>query len=207
MIIHNVEQNTDEWMELRAGKPTASKFASLVTSKGEPSKSMPEYAITLAADLYAGVAGLDQWRGNASTERGHEMEDRARAYYENSFPDRKVTQVGFVTDDDERAGCSPDSLVDDDGSLEIKCQEAKGHIATLLYFRKHGYQMSAHIVQPQGQILIAEREWCDLLYWHPELPALLIRCEPDEKILTNLQLQIGSCIDERDRIIRVLNEF
>ena len=207
MIIHNVEQNTEEWMELRAGKPTASNAAKLVTSKGEPSKSMPEYAIQLAADLYAGVAGLDQWRGNASTERGHEMEDRARAYYENSFPDREVTRVGFITDDDESCGCSPDSLVDDDGVLEIKCQEAKGHIATLLYYKKHGHQTSVHVAQPQGQILIAERDWTDLLYWHPELPALLIRCEPDERIIVNLRLQIAGCIDERDRVIKILNEF
>jgi hypothetical protein len=207
MIIHNVEQNTDEWMELRAGKPTASMAASLVTSKGEPSKSMPEYAMQLAADLYAGVAGLDQWRGNAATERGHEMEDRARAYYENTFPDREISRVGFVTDDDEAYGCSPDSLVDDDGVLEIKCQQAKGHVATLLHYKKHGHQLSTHVAQPQAQILIAERDWADLLYWHPELPALLIRCEPDEKIIVNLRLQIASCIDERDRVIKILNEF
>ncbi len=207
MIIHNVEQNTEEWMELRAGKPTASNASKLVTSKGEPSKSLPEYAIQLAADLYAGVAGLDQWRGNKSTERGHEMEDRARAYYENSFPDRSVRRAGFITDDDETCGCSPDSLVDDDGVLEIKCQEAKGHIGALLYYKKHGHQMSTHAAQPQAQILIAEREWCDLLYWHPELPALLIRCEPDQCILVNLRLQIAGCIDERDRVIKILNEF
>jgi hypothetical protein len=150
---------------------------------------------------------LDQWRGNSSTERGHEMEDRARAYYENSFPDRTVERVGFITDDDETCGCSPDSLVDDDGLLEIKCQEAKGHIATLLYYKKHGHQTSVHVAQPQGQILIAERDWCDLLYWHPELPALLIRCDPDERIIVNMRLQIRSCIDERDRVIGILNEF
>ena len=44
-IIFDIEQGSDEWHALRAGKPTASEFSKLVTSKGEPSKSMADYAI------------------------------------------------------------------------------------------------------------------------------------------------------------------
>ena len=51
MIVHDVEQNTDEWLALRAGMPTASEAKKLVTSSGVASKSMAEYAQKLAGDL------------------------------------------------------------------------------------------------------------------------------------------------------------
>lgn len=167
---------------------------------------MPEYAIQLAADLYAGEP-VDRWEGNKWTERGHEIEDAARAYYENSFPDRLVTRVGFVTNDDGTAGASPDSLVDADGLLEIKCLSAVRHIKVMAYVEKHHHAPSDYIAQPQGQIYICEREWCDLLFYHPELPAIVLTQRPDGKIVLNLQLQIGSCITERDKIIDMLNRY
>jgi hypothetical protein len=207
MIIYdNIEQGSDEWHELRAGTPTSSEFSRLVTSKGVPSKSMPDYAIQLAADLYAG-SPQDRWEGNKWTERGHEMEDAARAYYENSFDDREVTRVGYITDDDGRMGTSPDSLVDEDGLLEIKCLKATRHIQALMYLQKNRRLPPDYVVQPIGQMLIAERDWCDVLFWHPELPAAIYRAEPDERIIINLRLQIEGCISERDRVIDVLQKY
>lgn len=208
MIIYdNVEQGSDEWHELRAGTPTSSEFSRLVTSKGDPSKQMIDYAIQLAADMYAG-SPQDRWEGNRWTERGHEMEDSARAYYENTFDDREVTRVGYITDDDGRMGTSPDSLVDSLGLLEIKCLKATTHVKVLLYLEKNGGRLPPdYVVQPQGQMLIAERQWCDVLFWHPELPAAIKRCTPDERIVINLSLQIGSCISERDRVIDVLQRY
>lgn len=209
MIIHEVEQGTDEWHQLRAGIPTASEASKLVTSKGEPSKQMPDVAIQCAADLWAGEP-LDRWEGNQWTERGHEMEDRARAWYENEWPAREVIQVGFITDDDLTMGCSPDSLVecpsDGAGMLEIKCLKATSHLKVLMFLHRNGKVPADYILQPQMQMEVAEREWCDMVFYHPDLPKLVVRHRPDEKILTNLRLQITSVISERDKIIEVLKE-
>lgn len=210
MIVHDFEQGSLEWIAARCGKPTSSEFSKLVTSKGDPSDQMKGYAIQLAADLYAGEP-LDRWEGNQWTERGKELEDAARAYYENSFPNHAVTQVGFISDDDETHGCSPDSLVmDEEGSeglLEIKCLSATRHVKVLMFFDKHHRMPTEYVVQPQGQMLVAERDWCLSLFHHPDLPSLIVRNTPDEKIMINLRLQIGSCLDERDRIIQVLNKY
>ncbi len=206
MIIHDMQQNTPEWDAIRVGKPTSSEFAKLVTSKGDPSKQMPDYAVQLAADLYAGQA-LDRWEGNQWTERGHNFEDAARAFYENSFADRLVTRVGFITDDAELYGCSPDSLVDDDGLLEVKCLSARHHVKALMYYDKNQRLLPEYVVQPQGQMYIAERDWCDSLFWHPELPAMIVRNLPDEKIVINLRLQIMGCIDQRNRVLETLANF
>jgi hypothetical protein len=217
LIIHDVEQGSDEWHALRAGKPTASEFKSLVTTKGEASKSMAAYAIQLAADLYAGEP-LDRWAGNEWSDRGHEMEDRARAFYENTFADREITQVGFCTDDHELYGASPDSMVqgytsaertelhsDGTGLLEIKCLKASRHVGVLVFYDRNSKLPSDYLMQPQGQMLVCERDWCDVLFWHPELPPLMVRQRPDDKIFGTLRHQIDACIIERNRVIEILN--
>jgi hypothetical protein len=47
MIIHDLEQGSEEWLQKRAGIPTASNFSNLVTSTGSLSKSIDKYAISL----------------------------------------------------------------------------------------------------------------------------------------------------------------
>ena len=74
MIIHDVEQNSEEWLKLRSGIPTSSNAKLLITSKGEASKSLEGYAMSLAGEKYTG-APLDDFKGNKWTERGHELED------------------------------------------------------------------------------------------------------------------------------------
>lgn len=205
MIVHDCEQGSPEWFALRAGLPTASEFSSLITSTGEPSKSMPGYAITLAAEKYAGKP-VDKWEGNSHTERGKLLEDDARSWYA-FVKDRTITKVGFVTTDDGRYGCSPDSFVDDNGMLEIKCLKAENHVKALLYFRRHGKCPPDYVQQTQGQLLVCGRQWCDLLFYHPDLPSLVIRIEPRSVLADALLAQIDCVIAERDRVYSELMEY
>ena len=59
MKTHDVEQGSKEWHELRSGMPTASGFSKILTSKGDPSKSMEGYANSLAAEQFSGKPELD----------------------------------------------------------------------------------------------------------------------------------------------------
>ncbi|MES0444920.1 MAG: YqaJ viral recombinase family protein [Desulfobacterales bacterium] len=205
MRAHNVKQNTPEWELLRAGKPTMSEGNKLVTSVGEPSKSMVEYAKTLAAEKYAGRA-LSSFHGNSSTDRGHTLEPDAAEMY-SFMRDVEVFKVGFITDDEETYGCSPDRGVGENGMIEIKCLETKGHIDMLLYYQKNKKPKSTYIVQPQGQMMTWEKEWCDLVFYHPELPTLIIRQEPDDKIIVPLKRQIEIVCGERDKILTMIKEI
>jgi len=202
MIIHDVQQGSDEWHSLRAGMPTASEFSSIVTSKGEESKSRSGYAITLAGELYAGKT-LDQWQGSAWTERGKELEERAFAAY-SFYTDRSLTRVGFVTNDTGTYGCSPDALCGDDGLVEIKCLKAENHIKAMMYHRKHGTSPPDYVQQTQGQMLIAERKWVDLCFWHPDLPMLVVRHEPINAVVYGLESGLWALIKERDEIVSML---
>lgn len=202
MIVHEVEQGSESWHALRAGKPTASCFDKLITSTGEPSKSLAGYAITLAGEMYAGKP-LDAWEGNGHTERGKLLEEEARLSYA-FFHDVKPVQVGFVTDDSMLYGCSPDSFIGDDGGLEIKCLKAENHIKAIMYYRKHKKCPPDYVQQTQGEIMVCERKWFDLYFYHPDLPSLTIRQEPNEAVLRGLRLGIITVLIERDRILEEL---
>lgn len=205
MIIHDCEQGTPEWNALRLGLPTASMFSKLLTTKGEPSKSANEYAISLAGEVYANKPELDAWGGNSYTERGKELEDQAIALYEF---DRDVTveRVGFVTDDVGDAGCSPDGLVNDDGMVEVKCLKAENHIKAILFHKKNGRCPSTYVLQTQGQLMICERQWSDLIFFHPDLPLLVIRQLPDGNLQSALTGQIQAVRKERDAVLATLHE-
>ena len=204
MILHDVPQRSAEWFALRAGKPTASEFSRVVTSAGEPSKSAYGYALTLAAEMFVGQS-IDAWEGNAWTERGRELEIAARSAYE-FVCDVSVTPVGIVTDDAGATGCSPDGFAGDDGLIEIKCLKAENHIKTILYYRKHGRSPPDYMQQTQGQMWICERKWCDLIFFHPVLPLLIIRETPNLAILTALAASIPPVCKDRDEVLRALRE-
>ena len=94
----DLEQGSTEWMMARLGIPTASRFDRLLTPKTrKPSASRDSYRAELVAEYLMGQP-LD-WGTSAWMERGTELEDEARRWYEM---DRgvDVEQVGLVLRDD-----------------------------------------------------------------------------------------------------------
>lgn len=204
MIVHDLEQRSPDWYYLRAGKPTASSFGNLITSKGERSKSLPQYALTLAIELYA-KGPVNDFEGSAYMERGRELESEALAWYafERGVD---IEPVGFITDDQERFGCSPDGLVPG-GMVEVKCLKAENHLKALLRHRKDGVAPPDYVQQTQGQMMIAERSWCDLIFYHPALPPVVIRQTPDPGIYACLADALEEVIAERDRVFSELQAY
>jgi len=202
MRIHNCEQGSPEWIAIRCGIATASEFSKLITSTGVLSKSMEVYAYTLACEKFAGEP-VDAWQGNAWTDAGKEDEAAARDHYQFTTG-YDVTQVGFVTDDDATCGCSPDSLVNDDGLLELKRLKGSLLVEMNLYYQKHKKMMPKYVPQTAGQMMICERKWCDVVFYNPLLPSLTIRVEPDAKIVAGLKAQIKACNALRDETLKNL---
>lgn len=194
MIVHDCEQNSEDWFSLRAGIPTASNFSKLVTSTGEISKTLSSYALTLAAEKFSG-GKVDAWDGNYHTERGKDLEEEALASYKLIY-EADITRVGFVTNDSGSIGCSPDALVGEYGMAEVKCLKAENHIETVLYYNKHKKAPPKYFQQTQGQLMICGREWNDLIFYHPVLPMLVIRETPDLNFQTALMLAVDDVYKE-----------
>ncbi|MDA0708499.1 MAG: YqaJ viral recombinase family protein [Proteobacteria bacterium] len=202
MIIHDLKQGSDEWLQKRAGMPTTSNFSNLVTSTGALSKSIDKYATTLAADLYANK-DLSEFQGNHYTDRGIELEPHARRFYQLQR-EVDVEEVGFITDDEEIWGCSPDGLIGDDGMLEIKCMIPTNHIPAIIDWRTKQKMPVKYIQQIQGQMLICNRSYCDLLLYHPDLPSEIIRILPDEAVVNGLNEAKRIVLEKRDNILKIL---
>lgn len=198
MKVHSVEQRSEAWYALRCAKPTASEFSRLITSDGTRSKSLEGYAAQLAGEKYVGRP-IEGWQGNEWTERGREMEDDAIRLYEFAY-DADVERVGFITDDDLIVGCSPDGLVGTDGGIEIKCLKAENHIKTILYYQKHGRCPTDYVQQTQGGLWITGRRWWDLVFYHPDLPQLVIRQTPNMELQAALVREVRAICIERDKI-------
>jgi exodeoxyribonuclease (lambda-induced) len=201
MKIHDVGQRTEEWFKLRAGIPTASEAGKLVTSTGKKSSQITDYSYQLAAELYAGKP-LDRWEGNQWTDRGGDLELIALTEY-SRIKDATIDVVGFCTVDDGTYGCSPDGLLAD-GIAEIKCLAAKNHIKNMVYYDKYKAAMPDYIPQTQMQMLVCEREWCDMMFYHPDLPPLIIRQFKIKEVQEILMVQLKACIEKRDQVLKII---
>jgi len=194
MILHHVAQGSPEWVKLRIGLPTASCFDRILTPKTRKlSASADKYALELCTEWLFGRPVHDV--ATAFMERGSELEAQARATYSFDYTSEvdevggKIEQIGFITDDTARYGCSPDALVGPYGLLEIKCLSAVNHVAALLG------DADSYTLQIQGQLLVAERSWCDRMYFNPVLPSIVQRVERDEELIGQLADTLDSFCD------------
>ena len=159
----DVEQNSDEWFQLRAGRLTSSKLGTIMANFGkafgEPAK---KYAVNIAIEQITGEP-IPSTFTNAHMERGHEQEPIARRLYEDAtFAD--VTNGGFFESD--FIGCSPDGLVYDDGVIEIKSVIAPVHFANV----KRGTVDPAYYWQCVGNLKFTGRDWLDFISYCSEFP-------------------------------------
>jgi hypothetical protein len=173
------EQGTPEWYSARLGIPTASMFATIMASGrgGGESVTRRTYLLKLAGEILTGEP-MDSY-SNAHMERGKAMEDEARDFYAY-LTDTDPPRVGFLKNG--RKGCSPDSLIDEHGLLEVKTKLAHLTIDCLL---KDEFPPE-HKAQCQGALWVAEREWIDIAVYWPKLPLFVKRAYREEIYIKKL---------------------
>lgn len=159
----DIDQNTDEWLDLRGGRLTSSKLGVVMASYGkafgEPAK---KYAVNIATEQITGIAIPSNYT-NAHMQRGHEQEPIARMMYEDdNFCD--VVDGGFFMSD--FIGCSPDGLVYDDGVIEIKSVIAATQFATV----KRQSLDPVYKWQCIGNLKFTGRDWLDFVSYCAEFP-------------------------------------
>ena len=190
MIALDVEQGSRAWIEARLGIPTASEFSRIVTPGGKLSASRDEYIGKLLAEWALGETE-DEFESEW-TERGKLLEPEARNYYV-FHRDAAVKKVGLMYRDADRlVAASPDGLVGDEGATELKCPKASTHLRWLSV----GTVPRQHSIQVQGQLWVSGRAWVDFFSYHPGLPPLIVRAEPDEKLQAAFDEAIPAFIAE-----------
>jgi len=192
-MFHNIDQNTDDWLELRSGKVTGSAIAKIMANFGkafgEPAK---KYAVDVAVERLKGSRIAGDRYNNVHMEAGHAEEPIARMLYEdNYFCD--VSNGGFF--DNGNTGCSPDGLVGDTGMVEIKSVIPSVHYSAI----KSGSYDSKYRWQLMFNLKETGREWIDYISY----------CEQfvEDKRLAVTRVLAAESAEYFDKIDQRLEEF
>ena len=188
-IIRGIEQGSDEWKALRAGRVTASNFGKVLA--GGNGKTRRAYMLQLLAERLSGEP-QDTYT-NAAMEWGTQTEPRARAVYE-LLTGQDVEQVTMVKRD-ENVACSPDGLLPGSG-LEIKCPNTATHLDYLL----SGQLPSAYRPQVQGCIWICEVDRWEFMSFDPRIPeasqSMILTVQRDDEYINALEEAIDRFVGE-----------
>lgn len=192
------EQGSEEWYEERLGRVTASRVKDVVWRDryGKPYKAYDTYMMELIAERITGKrkrfsAGVLEW--------GKTYEEEAANLYEE-ITGNEISTSGFVKIDGIEAGASPDRLVGDDGTVEIKCPNTDTYVKYVL----EGKVPNIYYDQIQWQLYATGRQWCDFVSYDPEVqepyPSIfIVRVERDDEYI--------ACMVERVKeFLALMNE-
>ncbi len=219
------EQGTPEWFKARLGHATASNFADILPEarvKGAESKTRFAYRVKLAYERYNGRSTI-QFENN-HTRRGHAKEPYARTAYALRR-DVTPTQVGFMLHDTlPFCGASLDSIVDDEGHIEIKCPTVENH-----YKLREGAPLDDYMAQMQGQMFVRgpKAKWCDFIsfadkeervdfktgevvesYVVPEELQLFVKRVPrDDEYIAKLEAKVKPFLDDVAATVEVIAQL
>lgn len=182
MKIHQVQQRTPEWFQLRVDHPLTASNAQAIASQG---KGLETLCWEKVAEKYSSAE--KETYSNPDIERGVELESQAKSIYEMESSN-VVEEVGFITNENinNLAGASPDGLMSDlKAGVEIKCPNDVRFLKLLA-----GEDIdNAYQWQMQMQMLIGELESVYFIAYNPNFEKSLVVeiVEPDPLMQEKLQ--------------------
>jgi exodeoxyribonuclease (lambda-induced) len=188
MKTHHIQQGDDSWLQLRAGKITASrcKDARDVLKSGKPSQKQIAYAAQVAVERIA-HRPVDQSFQNWQMKEGQVQEPLARAAYEE-LTGYLVEEVGAFSTDDDHFLYSPDGAVGTDGLIEVKSLFSPDRIIQIVA----GDDYSDFEDQCMFGLWLTGRKWIDLIVWAPALESIglamtITRIERDDDAIEAME--------------------
>lgn len=220
---YNIEQNTEEWNDIRLGKITASTASCfLVGKEDELSAGALSYALVKAGEIITGQSVIPFF-SNDATEHGHEYEPLAREKY-NKEKFVEIESVGFVQSS-KYVGCSPDGILPNESKgTEFKCFRADNHLHYVdlidkykkgeikLYSSKRGENSlldKKKWAQIQFSMMVTGYEKWSLGFYNPynfsESELVVLDIDRDEETIRILKKQTELLISEIERLIKLVS--
>lgn len=168
--IHDVEQGSPEWHELRAGRVTASLASKLMTPLGKPSTQFKKEIGRVIAER-KGWQRPVPFQPTYWMERGKELEGEARGWFQVETG-LYVRQVGFIEHHTGLAGFSPDGMTEENGILipsEFKVPMPSTHIEWL----REGGVPKDHLPQCHFALALTDAPYMRFMSYHPEAPCIV----------------------------------
>ena len=195
MIIHNCEQGSEEWQQLRCGVVTMSHAKELLT--GGKGKTRQSYILDLVSERLSGKP-IESY-SSFDMQRGQFLEPYALKAFEK-VNETLIERVGFITTNDGRIGCSPDGLIGEDAGIEVKCPNPRQHLRNIL-----SDGLSDYKEQVQGNLWITGRSKWFLVSFCPWVECYPLYCSVvmrDESMIANLSKNAINAVEEIDDAIR-----
>lgn len=212
-MIHQIQQQTPEWLHFRVGKVTASRVKNVMKKlkNGESSMERKRYLIEIVCERLTGFA-VDHFVSDAMIW-GTDNEKYARAAYEIQSGNEvevctgKDSKVGIATHPKiELFAASPDGLIDADGLFEAKCPNTVTHVEWML----DGEVPEEHKDQCYSQIACWERDWVDFASYdprienYPELQIFTKRLPRDEQRIMEIEIGVERFLEEAEAKMQML---
>lgn len=178
LTIHQVEQGSQDWLDLRCGLLTASTIGQLISPKTiKPANNDTSRALTahLVAERITGY--VEPVYVSSDMERGTMDEPVARDLYSEHYA--PAVEAGFMVEtfNGRRLGYSPDGIVAADGLLEIKSRRQKKQLQTIL----DDAVPLENMAQIQTGLLVSGRDWLDYVSYCGGMPLYVKRVTPDPR--------------------------
>lgn len=190
---YDIEQNTEEWENIKIGMFSASAADKLLSSKD--TKGYQQLISKIAEERITGLkCESSSFMGNSFTNRGHEYESIARHDYE--FRTLQAVKLIGVIIKDEWTLCSPDGLIDDNKHHQIKCpifstqEEYLEKASKYTDIRK--IIPSNYYKQLQFELNVSGRDINIFTSYHPNLKAIDIEVPID----VEMQIEINKRLKE-----------
>ncbi len=203
--VHDVEQRSDEWRKLRAGRLTASMAGAMMATRkdGKEAADRRDLRVQLVCELLTGQPQDDPYLSRDMT-RGIEVEPEAFAAYELETCS-VVQKVGFITHNELALGCSPDGVVGDfDGGVELKCPRAANHLA---YFRGKALPFD-YQHQIAHSLLITGLPWWDFASYCGAFPESMrlfrVRVKREDVDLKAYEMVVRAFLSEVEREVEAV---
>lgn len=185
-----MEQGSPEWLALRCGKITGSRFKDVMAlhkRNGTPNKPRLDLIETLRAELATGVPEYAE--ANEYMAHGTAMEPLARAAYEFLADCRCVVPAFIQHPTLPYIGFSPDGLVGEDGVIEIKSPALEPrHMRTVESQRVP----DDYWWQVQGSLWVSGRQWCDFISYFPAISVEVVRTYRNESDIERLAAECAA---------------
>lgn len=198
---------TDAWRDFRRGMVTASEFATALTppktkaaqAAGEMSDTAAKYLWKL---VHATITGKDQpGYQSKSMERGTKDEAdaidaycRERCLWPEDWSEGRIIRI-----DGTIIGGTPDLCIETDhegpGTGQVKCPDPHNYLRLWWQYQEQLRKGIAPTIPPeyveqvQGEMWVAERQWCDFIQFDKTLPRsvglFIVRVYRDDEYINN----------------------
>ena len=203
MIVLNIEQQSEAWVQARCGRVTGTRFKNLMSK--ETTDSYKDLITNIACEMITGR--MEETYSNAIMEYGIETEPEARKEYETILGIEVIT-AGFILPDEghkyhEWIGISPDGITPDNGMIEIKCPLMRTH----LEYIEAGKLPAEYRYQVQGQLFVTGFEYCDFVSYVNDMKPFISRVLPDQELFAEFEKRLDILIQKVQEKIELYKNY